>query len=163
MVDKDKDIGRRAASAIWQRIRETKDKQYQVLSKMFISRENLNHWKNGKSRPAAFFLQQMALNGYDVVWIVTGKRDGMPTIEIPDGEFAMEEIGKRAAQYVKQNAARKGIAYTREFESMELTGYRLHDWENKHNPSALNLATLAMHGYDILWILTGEERASCPG
>lgn len=62
-------IGQRAAKAIMER---TKGKARPELVRMDVHTSNFYEWKNGKTNPSAYVLQQMALSGYDIYWILTG-------------------------------------------------------------------------------------------
>lgn len=72
-------IGERAAKAIQQQAMKGTSanrrtiKVKDELDRLDIPQENFYHWKKGESNPSAYYLQQMALAGYDVIWILTGK------------------------------------------------------------------------------------------
>lgn len=67
------EIGKRAAEAIRKKANDN-DTSYAVeLRRICISREQLYQWEHGKCDPTGKMLQQMALAGYDVVWILTGR------------------------------------------------------------------------------------------
>lgn len=66
-------IGKRAAEAIRKTASE-KDTSYAVeLARAGVSREQLYQWEHGKCNPTGMLLQRMALAGYDVHYILTGK------------------------------------------------------------------------------------------
>lgn len=67
-------IGQRAA----QMIRETAEieglKVSEELKLLDMSRQLYSAWRKGISEPSAYYLQQLALSGYDIFWILTGER-----------------------------------------------------------------------------------------
>ena len=65
-------IGQRAAKAIRNRSKESGTPLEEELLNVYVSRKVLCDWENYNRNPQAYFLQQMALAGYDVVWILTG-------------------------------------------------------------------------------------------
>lgn len=65
-------IGKRAATAIRERAKQNGAKLEQESLKVDVSRKVMNDWETKNRNPSAYFLQQMALAGYDVVWILTG-------------------------------------------------------------------------------------------
>lgn len=66
-------IGERAYEAISLRCKQTGTKKGVEYDKLGISRRVICGWKKQNIDPSAYFLQQMALHGYDVYWILTGK------------------------------------------------------------------------------------------
>lgn len=83
-------IGERAAKAIKQRVNYGKVapelRRLGIVSTIFCS------WRDGKSNPSAYYLQQMALVGYDTYWILTGQRKcPVPAIDFDIAEFEEEE------------------------------------------------------------------------
>lgn len=64
-------IGERAALAIKRRVRYGKVKP--ELDRLTIPHGSYERWKLGKGDPQSFWLQQLALAGYDVHWILTGQ------------------------------------------------------------------------------------------
>lgn len=65
-------IGKRAAKAIRERAKQNGTKLGQESLKVDVSRKVMNDWEKRNRNPSAYFLQQMALAGYDVIWILTG-------------------------------------------------------------------------------------------
>ena len=65
-------IGERAYKAIKEKCGHRKIKK--ELDRMGILQSSIYGWKNGELNPSAYYLQQMALAGYDVFWILTGER-----------------------------------------------------------------------------------------
>lgn len=65
-------IGQRAAKAIRQRAKETGNTLEVEFLKVGVSRQVVNRWENTNLNPSAYYLQQMALAGYDINWILTG-------------------------------------------------------------------------------------------
>ena len=66
-------IGKRAATAIMERAARngtTKSQEQEILN---LTRKTFRLWRMGENAPSAYFLQQMALAGYDVFWILTGQ------------------------------------------------------------------------------------------
>lgn len=66
-------IGERACKAISERAMQSGTKKTYEYEKLGISRRVICGWKKDNVDPSAYFLQQMALHGYDVYWILTGK------------------------------------------------------------------------------------------
>ena len=67
-------IGERAARAI--KSRAPTPKQVDVeLAKLDIPRSTYNRWIHGKCDPTAYYLRQMALAGYDIYYVLTGKEN----------------------------------------------------------------------------------------
>ena len=66
-------IGQRAAKAIRDRAKESGKLLEEELLNVDVSRRVLCGWENCTRNPQAYFLQQMALAGYDVYWILTGR------------------------------------------------------------------------------------------
>ena len=66
-------IGKRCAEEIMKRIGEKNDYNV-VLDKLGIFRQSLHQWNTGKYTPSAPILRRMALDGYDVHYILTGER-----------------------------------------------------------------------------------------
>ena len=66
-------IGKRAATAIRERAKQNGTKLEEESMKLYVSRKVMNDWELRNRNPSAFFLQQMALAGYDVFWILTGQ------------------------------------------------------------------------------------------
>lgn len=66
-------IGKRAAQAIRERSKENGTKLEEESMKLYVSRKVMNNWELRNRNPSAFFLQQMALAGYDVFLILTGR------------------------------------------------------------------------------------------
>lgn len=65
-------IGKRAATAIRERAKQNGTNLGQESLKVDVSRKVMNDWETKNRNPSAYFLQQMALAGYNVVWILTG-------------------------------------------------------------------------------------------
>ena len=68
-----KEIGKRAMKAICERAEKNGTTPEVECSYMGLEQTTYKHWGT-KSNPCAYFLQQMALNDYDVHWILTGER-----------------------------------------------------------------------------------------
>ena len=66
-------IGQRAAKAIRNRSKESGTPLEEELLNVYVSRKVLCDWENHNRNPQAYFLQQMALAGYDIYWILTGR------------------------------------------------------------------------------------------
>ena len=66
-------IGERVIHAICERAKQNGIKRNAEAAKIGITRKNLWDWENRFTDPQAYFLKQMALAGYDVFWILTGK------------------------------------------------------------------------------------------
>jgi len=67
-------IGERAARAIKSRVPDKKQREVE-LAKLDIPKGTFGHWQCGKGDPSAYYLKQMALAGYDVFYILTGKEN----------------------------------------------------------------------------------------
>lgn len=66
-------IGRRLVQAIQDRAEKNGTKKNAEAAKLGISRVDIYRWEHTNINPQAYFLQQAALAGYDVYWILTGK------------------------------------------------------------------------------------------
>lgn len=67
-------IGQRAAEEIKKRVSENGHSFLRERALLDLEESTYNGWEKGKYNPAAYYLQQMALNGYDVHYILTGER-----------------------------------------------------------------------------------------
>lgn len=81
-------IGERAALAIKRRVKYGKVKP--ELDRLNITEASYSRWKRGKDNPQSFWLQKMALAGYDVHWILTGEKCRMPEIDFDTVEYEEE-------------------------------------------------------------------------
>lgn len=65
-------------------------------------------------------------------------------------------IGERAYQAIRDKAGRKNICA--ELKRLDIVPQSFYAWRNgTANPSAYYLRSMALAGYDIMWILTGEK------
>lgn len=67
-------IGERAVKEIKKRARQNGISTSKEAAKLYITSTILAHWKTD-TNPSAYYLQQMALVGYDVIYILTGVKD----------------------------------------------------------------------------------------
>ncbi len=67
-------IGIRIAQAIRERAHQSGTKFYEERRKLDISAQNIYNWTKGGFLPTAYYLREMALAGYDVHWILTGRK-----------------------------------------------------------------------------------------
>lgn len=67
-----KTIGERAVQAIFDRAKEKGTKVSTAYKEIGVSRETFYGWCWKGHTPSTYYLQQMALFGYDVHWILTG-------------------------------------------------------------------------------------------
>jgi hypothetical protein len=65
-------IGERAVLAIREMAKKRNVCVDNECTRLGMSRKNLSDWQKRGLCPSAHFLQQMALAGYDVIWILTG-------------------------------------------------------------------------------------------
>ena len=65
-------IGYRAVEAIEERARENGTRVSTERHNVDVSREVFRCWKAKGVDPSAYFLKNMALAGYDVIYILTG-------------------------------------------------------------------------------------------
>jgi hypothetical protein len=67
-------------------------------------------------------------------------------------------IGERAARAIKARAPRGKL--TDELKRLGINTWVFYDWKNdRSDPSAYNLQSLALAGYDVIYILTGKENS----
>lgn len=67
-------------------------------------------------------------------------------------------IGQIAARMIRETAEADGITVSHELQLLDMNQKTLGDWENRGgNPSAYWLQQMALSGYDVFWILTGER------
>ena len=151
----DLNIGQRAAQAVKQKLFEKQCRKYQEFESLMMDRANLYYWQRGGT-PRAFALQQMMRNGYDVEWILTGQSNLVPQYPVPVGNY--QTIGERAAQYVRRAAAENDTTYGKECRVLNVDIHCLVNWEKGDEPGGKKLASMAMRGYDIRWILLGEAK-----
>lgn len=70
----------------------------------------------------------------------------------------MDNIGKRAAEAILQRVGGHR-SMDAELDRLKLTRQGFYQWETgKHTPSGKMLQKLALAGYDVHWILTGERK-----
>ena len=74
MTDSYDTIGKRATQGIKDNSKQKGRSIALECALLGINETSLREWKKGECNPSAYFLQQMALAGYDVMWILTGKR-----------------------------------------------------------------------------------------
>lgn len=67
-------IGERAAQAIRERAKLNGTTLSCEYGKLNVPRKTFCYWQNGIYDPNAYFLQQMALAGYEVIYILTGEK-----------------------------------------------------------------------------------------
>ena len=68
-------IGNRAYQAIKERAEQNGRHILDQAEEVFVSKRVLWAWQHGQYDPRAYFLQELAKAGYDVIWILTGKRE----------------------------------------------------------------------------------------
>lgn len=84
-------IGNRAAQAIHERSLDTGISPAKLMEKMGANRKTLGDWERKNMNPQAHYLQQMALDGYDIYWILTGGRQyPFPAIDLDICEYEEE-------------------------------------------------------------------------
>lgn len=69
----------------------------------------------------------------------------------------METIGNRAYKEIKKRARQNGIKSYKEAEKAGITSGSLSAWKKNSDPSAYCLKLMALAGYDVIYILTGEK------
>lgn len=67
-------IGKRAAFAIDQRKVHKRIKKRDVYAEIDATYITVSNWRCGNTDPKGYHLQQMAFAGYDVMWILTGRK-----------------------------------------------------------------------------------------
>lgn len=68
-------------------------------------------------------------------------------------------IGQRAAQAVKERAEEKGITIKQECDVIKTSQFTVRDWEKVGKiPGGYLLAEMYRHGYDVIYILSGERK-----
>ena len=68
-------IAMRAIQQIDRRARAQNSPVPELIRRIGVYRELFWRWKKNKGDISAHYLQQMALDGYDVVYILTGKKE----------------------------------------------------------------------------------------
>lgn len=66
-------VGQRAAKEIWNRILQDNTDIKTEMQALCIGRKVFNAWEKGIA-PSALSLCRMAARGYDITYIITGKR-----------------------------------------------------------------------------------------
>lgn len=70
----------------------------------------------------------------------------------------MDGVGERAAYAIRQHCAQNGIRISAEKKKLDINSCTLFHWEHgEHAPTSYFLRKMALAGYDVMWILTGEE------
>lgn len=72
-------IGMRAAEAIKERARKNGSTLTSEFENLGLCRKVFGDWQKRGIDPSAYYLQQMALAGYDVIYILTGKENNNVT------------------------------------------------------------------------------------
>lgn len=67
-------IGNRAYKEIKKRAKRNGICATEEALKMGVTSHSLSSWKKGNNNPSAYYLQQMVLAGYDVIYILIGER-----------------------------------------------------------------------------------------
>lgn len=71
----------------------------------------------------------------------------------------MGEIGRRAAAEIRRVAHENGTSYADEMDFIQMHRSQLWQWEHDvADPVAKPLSRMALAGYDIHYILTGERK-----
>ena len=67
-------------------------------------------------------------------------------------------IGQRAAKLVKERAWKRGTTFGAECALLGIWDSNMREWAKGISaPRAITLARMYEYGYDVIWILTGEE------
>lgn len=70
----------------------------------------------------------------------------------------MASIGERAAQAIRERAAKNDSSIKAVLDEIKASGKILNEWERgRFNPSAYYLQQMLLAGYDIAWILIGTH------
>lgn len=83
-------IGQRAARAIRERAAATGKSAASIIEAMGANRKTLGDWERRGGNPQAYWLQQLALDGYDVHWILTGQEQTVSEIDFDTAEYEEE-------------------------------------------------------------------------
>lgn len=67
-------IGQRAVESIKDRAKQNGRSENLERISLDITESTFKGWRKGHCDPSAYYLQQLALNGYDVMYILTGQR-----------------------------------------------------------------------------------------
>ena len=71
----------------------------------------------------------------------------------------MSDIGRRAAEAVREKAREYEVSYTFELGCLGITREHLYSWERRgYDPKAEILRKMCLAGYDIVYILTGVKK-----
>ena len=70
----------------------------------------------------------------------------------------MDKIGLRTVEAIEEMARKNGTRASEEYQKLAVTPTVYHFWKyGKYSPSAYYLRTMALAGYDVLYILTGVK------
>lgn len=69
-------IGERAAKAIRDRAKKNKTTFEAELKKLNFFKSSIKAWEEKGYAPSAHYLQKMYFAGYDVIYILTGEKNG---------------------------------------------------------------------------------------
>lgn len=67
-------------------------------------------------------------------------------------------IGERAVRAIYDRAEKNNTTVLIECAILGLNESVFRDWAKRYNPSAFYLQQMALQGYDVFWILTGERK-----
>ena len=65
----------------------------------------------------------------------------------------------RAVELINRRCAEKGWTLTKVLDEVNIPYGTFRDWSmGKYNPTAIGLESMALAGYDVIYILTGEKK-----
>lgn len=70
----------------------------------------------------------------------------------------MDKIGRRAVEAIENRAKRNGVKTSKERRKLGLSVQVFSRWKTQYMPSAYFLRQMALEGYDVHYILTGEKK-----
>ena len=75
-MEKKNSIGQRAFRAVEKRADENGTSVLIEMAILGAERTSYRAWEKGEGNPSAYYLRQLALRGYDVMWILLGDEYG---------------------------------------------------------------------------------------
>ena len=120
------DMGLRAAELMLQRDAGIQEQ----LEQMDLGKNLFNYWGNGGGAPSAMVLQKMEKAGYDVMYILTGRKS-QPALQVTEAE--LRHLLNDTIAYIWRLEER-GLHNSDGYISRKALLKKLHQFEQDHFP-----------------------------